>query len=92
VFKANKTQAALGTLTTQLKETKILVDNIINASLRLEEGENNAVVFSVIVRLDGPYQDRALPYVIGSNKKIISNNIAARANQREEKIGKRGRL
>lgn len=33
--KANKTQAALDTLTTQLKETEILVDNVTNTSLAL---------------------------------------------------------
>lgn len=33
--KANKTQAALDTLTTQLKETGILVDNVTNTSLAL---------------------------------------------------------
>lgn len=33
--RANKTQAALDTLTTQLKETGILVDNVTNTSLAL---------------------------------------------------------
>lgn len=33
--KTNKTQAALDTLTTQLKETEILVDNVTNTSLAL---------------------------------------------------------
>lgn len=33
--RANKTQTALDTLTTQLKETGILVDNITNTSLAL---------------------------------------------------------
>lgn len=33
--KANKTQATLDTLTTQLKETGILVDNVTNTSLAL---------------------------------------------------------
>lgn len=35
VSKANKTQTALDTLTTQLKETGILVDNVTNTSLAL---------------------------------------------------------
>lgn len=35
VSKANKTQAVLDTLTTQLKETGILVDNVTNTSLAL---------------------------------------------------------
>lgn len=33
--KANKTQATLDTLATQLKETAILVDNVTNTSLAL---------------------------------------------------------
>lgn len=33
--RTNKTQAALDTLTTQLKETGILVDNVTNTSLAL---------------------------------------------------------
>lgn len=35
VSKANKTQSALDTLSTQLKETGILVDNVTNTSLAL---------------------------------------------------------
>lgn len=35
VSKANKAQAALDTLTTHLKETEILVDNVTNTSLAL---------------------------------------------------------
>ncbi|XP_018050236.1 PREDICTED: WASH complex subunit FAM21 isoform X2 [Atta colombica] len=151
VSKANKTQAALDTLTTQLKETGILVDNVTNTSLALantqfiesrvqeddieikenldekqenakiqestpenllasisesvkqglsimdekykvmdvacsdseEEDEGGAVVFSVIVGPNDPYQDRPLPYVIGSDKWIASNKIGLESSSSE---------
>ncbi|KAG5341719.1 WASC2 protein, partial [Acromyrmex charruanus] len=151
VSKANKTQAALDTLTTQLKETGILVDNVTNTSLALantqfiesrvqeddieikenldekqenvkiqestlenllasisesvkqglsimdekykvmdvacsdseEEDEGGAVVFSVIVGPNDPYQDRPLPYVIGSDKWITSNKIGLESSSSE---------
>ncbi|XP_011869765.1 PREDICTED: WASH complex subunit FAM21 isoform X2 [Vollenhovia emeryi] len=151
VSKANKTQAALDTLTTQLKETEILVDNVTNTSLALantqfiesrvqeddieikessgekqenaktqhsapedllasisesvkqglnimdekykvmdvacsdseEEDEDGAVVFSVIVGPNDPYQDRPLPYVIGSDKWIASNKIGLESSSSE---------
>ncbi|XP_018314289.1 no child left behind [Mycetomoellerius zeteki] len=151
VSKASKTQAALDTLTTQLKETGILVDNVTNTSLALantqfiesrvqeddieikenldekqenaktqestpenllasisesvkqglsimdekykvmdvacsdseEEDEGGAVVFSVIVGPNDPYQDRPLPYVIGSDKWIASNKIGLESSSSE---------
>ncbi|XP_025989573.1 WASH complex subunit 2 [Solenopsis invicta] len=150
VSKASKTQAALDTLTTQLKETGILVDNVTNTSLALantqfiesrvqeddieikessvkqedaktqdsapenvlasigesikqglnimdekykvmdvacsdseEEDEGDAVVFSVIVGPNDPYQDRPLPYVIGSDKWIASNKIGLESSSSE---------
>ncbi|XP_012217073.2 WASH complex subunit 2-like isoform X1 [Linepithema humile] len=151
VSKANKTQAALDTLTTQLKETEILVDNVTNTSLALantqfiesrvqeddieikenseekqenvklqdstpesllasisesvkqglnimdekykvmdvacsdseEEDDGGAVVFSVIVGPNDPYQDRPLPYVIGSNKWTTSNKIGLESSSSE---------
>ncbi|XP_011685940.1 PREDICTED: WASH complex subunit FAM21 isoform X2 [Wasmannia auropunctata] len=152
VSKANKTQAALDTLTTQLKETGILVDNVTNTSLALantqfiesrvqeddietkenseekqesakaqnstpenllasisesvkqglnimdekykvmdvacsdseeEDDEGGAVVFSVIVGPNDPYQDRPLPYVIGSDKWIASNKIGLESSSSE---------
>ncbi|XP_036148556.1 WASH complex subunit 2 isoform X2 [Monomorium pharaonis] len=151
VSKTNKTQAAMDTLTTQLKETGILVDNVTNTSLALantqfiesrvqeddleikesseekqenakaqdstpenllasisesikqglnimdekykvmdvacsdseEEDEGDAVVFSVIVGPNDPYQDRPLPYVIGSDKWIASNKIGLESSSSE---------
>ncbi|XP_070158447.1 no child left behind isoform X3 [Polyergus mexicanus] len=148
--RADKTQAALDTLTTQLKETGILVDNVTNTSLALantqfiesrvqeddieikensekqenvntqdlvpenllasisesvkqglnimdekykvmdvacsdseEEDEASAVVFSVIVGPNDPYQDRPLPYVIGSDKWMASNKIGLESSSSE---------
>ncbi|KAL6431123.1 hypothetical protein ACFW04_007095 [Cataglyphis niger] len=148
--RADKTQAALDTLTTQLKETGILVDNVTNTSLALantqfiesrvqeddieikensekqenvntqdlepenllasisesvkqglnimdekykvmdvacsdseEEDEGTAVVFSVIVGPNDPYQDRPLPYVIGSEKWMASNKIGLESSSSE---------
>ncbi|XP_072762382.1 no child left behind isoform X2 [Anoplolepis gracilipes] len=147
--RTNKTQAALDTLTTQLKETGILVDNVTNTSLALantqfiesrvqeddielkensekqetktqdlvpesllasisksvkqglnimdekykvmdvacsdseEEDEGGAVVFSVIVGPNDPYQDRPLPYVIGSDKWMASNKIGLESSSSE---------
>ncbi|KAL0133374.1 hypothetical protein PUN28_000842 [Cardiocondyla obscurior] len=151
VSKANKTQSALDTLTTQLKETEILVDNITNTSLALantqfiesrvqeddieikenfeekqdivktqdqapeallasisesvkqglnildekykvmdvscsdseEEDEGDAVVVSVIVGPNDRYQDRPLPYVIGSEKWLASSKIGLESSSSE---------
>ncbi|XP_011263923.2 WASH complex subunit 2 isoform X2 [Camponotus floridanus] len=147
--RTNKTQAALDMLTTQLKETEILVDNVTNTSLALantqfiesrvqeddieikensekqeiktqdlvpenllasisesvkqglnimdekykvmdvacsdseEEDEGGAVMFSVIVEPNDPYQDRPLPYVIGSDKWTASNKIGLESSSSE---------
>ncbi|XP_011336352.2 WASH complex subunit 2A isoform X1 [Ooceraea biroi] len=150
VSKANKTQAALDTLATQLKETGILVDNVTNTSLALantqfiesrvqeddielkgnleekqretkpqdstpenliasisesvkqglsimdekykvmdvacsdsEEEDDGGVVFSVIVGPNDPYQDRPLPYVIGSDKWMASDKVGLESSSSE---------
>ncbi|XP_032674082.1 WASH complex subunit 2 isoform X2 [Odontomachus brunneus] len=150
VSKANKTQAALDTLTTQLKETGILVDNVTNTSLALantqfiesrvqeddiemkenpeekqenvktqesapenllasisqsvkqglnimdekykmmdvacsdsEEDDDGEVVVSVMVGPNDPYQDRPLPYVIGSDKWTTSSKIGLESSSSE---------
>ncbi|EFN80825.1 Protein FAM21C [Harpegnathos saltator] len=147
ISKANKTQSALDTLTTQLKETGILVDNVTNTSLALantqfiesrvqeddtemkdsteekqesqdsapesllasisesvkqglnimdekykmmdvacsdsEEDDDGAVVVSVMVGPNDPYQDRPLPYVIGSDKWMASSKIGLESSSSE---------
>lgn len=52
-----------------------------------EEDEGSVVVgiFSVIMRLGDPYQDWLLPYVIGSDKKIVPNNIGSNSSSSESK-------
>ncbi|XP_014477098.1 PREDICTED: WASH complex subunit FAM21C [Dinoponera quadriceps] len=150
VSKANKTQEALDTLTTQLKETGILVDNVTNTSLALantqfiesrvqeddiemrenpeekqenvksqdsapesllasisksvkqglnimdekykmmdvacsdsEEDDEGAVVVSVMVGPNDPYQDRPLPYIIGSDKWTASSKVGLESSSSE---------
>ncbi|XP_043499650.1 WASH complex subunit 2 [Polistes fuscatus] len=141
VSKANKTQQAIDSLTTQLGETAIIIDNLTNTSLALantqfiesrvqeddieiekeveqelpktdfltniiesvkqglnvmdekykrmevidsdSEDEGDARVMSVILGPKDPYQDRPLPYVIGSHKWNTSNKIGLESSSSE---------
>ncbi|KOC64228.1 WASH complex subunit FAM21, partial [Habropoda laboriosa] len=148
--KADKTQEALDSLTTQLNETAIFVDNVTNTSLALannqfiesrvqeddvdieknketsveklkdedseaadliasvsesikqglnimyekykemefvdsdSEEEDNKVVLSVVLGPNNPYQDRPLPYTIGSEKWKTSNKIGLESSSSSE--------
>ncbi|XP_048266620.1 WASH complex subunit 2 isoform X2 [Bombus terrestris] len=150
VSRANKTQEALDSLTTQLNETAIFIDNVTNTSLALantqfiesrvqednieigqqaetlvkqgkdedsatadfiasvsesvkqglnimyekykemefvdsdSEEEDNKVVLSVVLGPNNPYQDRPLPYVIGSEKWKNSNKIGLESSSSSE--------
>ncbi|XP_015173180.1 PREDICTED: WASH complex subunit FAM21 [Polistes dominula] len=141
VSKANKTQQAIDSLTTQLGETAIIIDNLTNTSLALantqfiesrvqeddieikkeveqelpktdfltniiesvkqglnvmdekykrmevidsdSEDEGDTRVMSVILGPKDPYQDRPLPYVIGSHKWNTSNKIGLESSSSE---------
>ncbi|OAD54397.1 WASH complex subunit FAM21, partial [Eufriesea mexicana] len=144
VSRANKTQEALDSLTTQLNETAIFIDNVTNTSLALantqfiesrvqkhdieiakdaqtliedsktvdfitsvsesvkqglnimyekykemefvdsDSEEDNNVVLSVVLGPNDPYQDRPLPYVIGSEKWKNSNKIGLESSSSSE--------
>ncbi|XP_012288350.1 WASH complex subunit 2 [Orussus abietinus] len=148
IFKANKTQETLNSLTTQLDETALFIDNVTNTSLalantqfiesrvseddvemekpkagehqkakneqttadliatvnesllqglevldkkfeRLEivpsdsEDEGDDVIPSIILRPKNPYEDRPLPYVIGSEKWKASNKVGLESSSSE---------
>lgn len=152
VSRANKTQEALDSLTTQLNETAIFIDNVTNTSLALantqfiesrvqednieiaeqvetsnqqnkdedsttadfiasisesvkqglnimyekykemefvdsdSEEEDNKVVLSVVLGPNNPYQERPLPYVIGSEKWKNSNKIGLESSSESEQV------
>lgn len=149
VSKANKTQQAIDSLTTQLGETAIIIDNVTNTSLALantqfiesrvqeddieiekkieelqkdfkeqelpttdlianisesikqglnimdekykrmevidsdSEDEDDARIMSIILGPKDPYQERPLPYVIGSDKWNTSNKIGLESSSSE---------
>lgn len=152
ISRASKTQEILDSLTTQLNETAIFIDNVTNTSLALantqfiesrvqednieigeqietsieqykdqdsvdadliasvsetvkqglnimyekykemefvdsdsdSEEEDNKVILSVVLGPNDPYQDRALPYVIGSEKWKNSNKIGLESSSSSE--------
>lgn len=150
VSRANKTEEALDSFTSQLNEAAILIDNVTNTSLALantqfiesrvqeddieiakkvetsvqdsmnedlatadliasvsesikqglsimdkkykkmefvdsdSEEEDNKVVLSVVLGPNDPYQDRPLPYVIGSEKWMNSSKIGLESSSSSE--------
>ncbi|XP_078050380.1 PWP1 homolog no child left behind isoform X2 [Augochlora pura] len=149
VSRTNKTDEALNSLTTQLNEAAILIDNVTNTSLALantqfiesrvqeddieiekketlvqeaknndvatadliasvsesireglnimdmkykkmefvdsdSEEENDGVVLSVVLGPNDPYQDRPLPYVIGSKQWMDSSKIGLESSSSSE--------